>query len=399
LVENAANGNTQTYFGGVPSHLCPKPTVMRSLNIVSRRPTTAKPHSQKPISGAIGEVIDGLSGSLNLKRLYIHRFGTFCSYLEIDNLRVDKAAKWFEEAYGDCILERYYRKSWGWNLKHSYAVGAVYILKDKLIVHLDYPNDVTFYYRFEDEARVLEIAHGFRAFHEKPCAEAAIRLVVASENGVKLKKVPFQAPRVVLQEQYNDDLVALHPQWLRHLRNPDSAGLYLFHGPPGTGKSSYIQHLIAKQKKRVLFLTPQLASQLAAPQLTDLLLENQNSIVVIEDAEEPLVARDHTRNAAISMLLNLTDGILGNSLRITFICTFNTEISRLDKALLRKGRLKGSYAFQPLETSKAQALLQRLHGPQATTETPMTLADIYNWQTPFYSPEQSRAAIGFSAAR
>lgn len=201
-----------------------------------------------------------------------------------------------------------------------------------------------------------------------------------------------------LREQYNDDLPAAQEPWLRIIRKEKSAGLFLFHGAPGTGKSTYIQHLIARQKRKVLFFTPQLAAQLDGPNFTELLLDNENAIVVIEDAEALLVSRDQTRSSTLSMLLNLTDGILGNSLGILFICTFNTEISRLDEALLRKGRLKGSYEFRPLETSKSQALLQKLHGPDARAEGPMTLADIYNWQAPAHTVTPRRTTIGFSVS-
>lgn len=67
--------------------------------------------------------------------------------------------------------------------------------------------------------------------------------------------------------------------------------------------------------------------------------------IVIEDAEDLLVSRDTNHNSGISMLLNLTDGLLGQSLGIQVICTFNTHVSNIDRALLRKGRLIALYEF------------------------------------------------------
>lgn len=72
---------------------------------------------------------------------------------------------------------------------------------------------------------------------------------------------------------------------------------------------------------------------------TPFFLENRNFVMVIEDAEELITSREEVRNSNLSMLLNLTDGLLGKSLGIQIIATFNTDVKNIDKALLRKGRL------------------------------------------------------------
>jgi glucose-1-phosphate thymidylyltransferase short form len=77
-------------------------------------------------------------------------------------------------------------------------------------------------------------------------------------------------------------------------------------------------------------------------------LNNKNSVFVIEDAEELITSREEVRNSNLSMLLNLTDGLLGESLGIQIIATFNTDVKNIDKALLRKGRLSQIYAFKAL---------------------------------------------------
>jgi hypothetical protein len=50
--------------------------------------------------------------------------------------------------------------------------------------------------------------------------------------------------------------------------------------------------------------------------------------------------------------------LLGESLGIQIIATFNTHISNIDKALLRKGRLIGLYEFKPLSMDKSKVLLE-----------------------------------------
>lgn len=73
----------------------------------------------------------------------------------------------------------------------------------------------------------------------------------------------------------------------------------------------------------------------------------------------------------LETFLNLTDGLLGDAMCPKFICTFNTSISNIDPAILRKERLRVRYEFGPLLVDKV-----RKHIKEATT--PMVLGDIYN---------------------
>ena len=63
------------------------------------------------------------------------------------------------------------------------------------------------------------------------------------------------------------------------------------------------------------------------------------------------------RNSNLAMILNITDGILGESLGIQIIATFNTDVQNIDPALKRKGRLKSAYEFKALSPEKANVLL------------------------------------------
>jgi ATP-dependent 26S proteasome regulatory subunit len=86
-------------------------------------------------------------------------------------------------------------------------------------------------------------------------------------------------------------------------------------------------------------------------------MDNRNSVLVIEDAEELISSREEVRNSNLSMLLNLTDGLLGESVGIQIIVTFNTDVNNIDKALLRKGRLSIIYEFKLLALDRRNALL------------------------------------------
>ncbi|MEI7813154.1 MAG: AAA family ATPase, partial [Ignavibacteria bacterium] len=215
-------------------------------------------------------------------------------------------------------------------------------------------------------------------------------------SGLQTYPLKIKKPKLVLNKNYNDDLSLIHEKIIHSLKQKDKGGLILFHGMPGTGKSTYIRYLIRSINKKVIFMPPGLAGNLDAPNLASFLIKSANTVFVIEDAEELLASRDAHKNSSISMLLNLTDGLLGETLGIQVIATFNTDLQNVDKALLRKGRLLALYEFKPLAIEKSRVLLQESGIKDYFVSEPMTLADIYNFKVDGYQiNKNNRTQIGF----
>ena len=93
--------------------------------------------------------------------------------------------------------------------------------------------------------------------------------------------------------------------------------------------------------------------------------------------EKVITSRDQLREGSVvSTILQLTDGLFSDYLNIKIICTFNSNLSQIDSALLRKGRMIAMYEFEALSKQKTNKLLSDIGAE--TSEVEMTVADIFN---------------------
>lgn len=160
--------------------------------------------------------------------------------------------------------------------------------------------------------------------------------------------------------------------------------------------SSYIKYLTSQiNDKKILFVPPAMAETLSDPSIIPFLMEHQNSILIIEDAEKVISDREtNGSSAGVSNILNLTDGILGDCLNIQILATFNMKKEKIDQALLRAGRLIAEHKFTILSVDETNKLLKKLN-KKHISNVGMTLADIYNIDEDIYKTTNKNSKIGF----
>ena len=118
-------------------------------------------------------------------------------------------------------------------------------------------------------------------------------------------------------------------------------------------------------------------------------------VVILEDAEAALMPRHSDNRQEVSLLLNITDGILGEFLRLQVICTINCALKELDQALLRPGRLMAHHYFGPLEADRAKVLAEKLgKALPAIRSASYTLAEIFSGQLDPTRRERGRIGFG-----
>lgn len=184
-------------------------------------------------------------------------------------------------------------------------------------------------------------------------------------------------------------------------------GLSILRGKPGTGKTSFLRHVIftLSDTHRFYYL-PVDAFGLLQAEIGDFLSREQKRfkkltlVLVLEDAEQLLLDRRGYRDGQASSLLNFTDGFVGDMIQAHLICTINSEIKELDEAVLRPGRQRFFREFDLLTWDQACALAEKL-GITLKEERSYSLAEIYHFQDVQRADrlqKEEQRQIGFAAS-
>ena len=326
----------------------------------------------------------------NVPKMYAAYFGKVPSHYIFSDRDIESFHSKFPERFGKNILGKHFRRGFE---REDHKAEIIYILEQEIIVEQD-TDEVNVYFQNEQSAFLLKLLDFVRDFKEEKPDKAHINLIIMQPHGLDNKKIDFNKPDLDLTKSYNDDFQPFHDKMLKILQEDNKSGLHLLYGKPGTGKSTYIRYLCGIVKKEIVFLPGQMAQNLDNIAMTRYLMGNPNAVLVIEDAEELIVSRDSQRNSNLAMILNITDGILGESLGIQIIATFNTDVQNIDPALKRKGRLKSAYEFKTLSPEKANGLLLE-QNINYSTDKEMTLAEIYNFSEDEQYKSPARKAVGF----
>jgi hypothetical protein len=194
---------------------------------------------------------------------------------------------------------------------------------------------------------------------------------------------------------YNDGFENIHRSIVESIKN-DKNGLYFLYGKAGTGKTTYIRHLIkecATDKRKFIYVPTKLFGDFTDPGILPFLLSNRGCVYIIEDCESLVTVDGGMRNESIADLLNMTDGLLADALNIKIICTFNSDYDKIDNALLRPGRCRCKYEFDLLSKDKANKVAKKLNLREVNRD--VSLAELFNPDIGKF--EEKKKRIGFSS--
>uniref|UniRef100_A0A915AYD2 Mitochondrial chaperone BCS1 n=2 Tax=Parascaris univalens TaxID=6257 RepID=A0A915AYD2_PARUN len=217
-------------------------------------------------------------------------------------------------------------------------------------------------------------------------AEVETGLVVYQAVGPDWRR--FGAPRrkrplasVVLDDRLSDEIhddfseFCSSAQWYAERGVPYRRG-YLFYGPPGSGKSSFIAALASHFGYSICMLS--LSERTLDDDRLNHLLNTPppNSIVLLEDVDAAFNSRadavqkqkayEGLTRVTFSGLLNAIDGVACAEERILFMTTNHVE--RLDPALIRPGRVDVKKYFGYCKGSMLAKMFIRFYGNRVSDE-------------------------------
>jgi hypothetical protein len=181
-------------------------------------------------------------------------------------------------------------------------------------------------------------------------------------------------PWAEVEHLYAPDVhAALHPL-MGHSHAADEARrLLLWHGEPGTGKTTAIRSLLHAWRgwADAIVVTDPDELLSSGKYLRRVMLDGDDEdrwqLLVLEDAEALL---QKGGGKGMAKLLNLCDGLLGQGLRCLFLITTNEPLQAVHPALVRPGRCLSRVEFGRLPASRASSLLGR------PVDRDLTLAEV-----------------------
>ncbi|WP_299537596.1 DUF5925 domain-containing protein [uncultured Streptomyces sp.] len=205
-----------------------------------------------------------------------------------------------------------------------------------------------------------------------------------------------------IRPHYSAPVAEAMEQLMKVTPDDISGRLLLLHGPPGTGKTSALRTLARSWRDWCqvdCVLDPErLFSDVGY--LMDIAIGEDDGtakgrwrLLLLEDCDELIRGEaKHTAGQALSRLLNLTDGLLGQGRNVLVAVTTNEDLERLHPAVVRPGRCLARIEVGPLTRRESARWLGTEEGVGREGNTLAELFALRRGNGPASVPKQESGA-------